>query len=68
MTLGLGAFVDEQYTLVWNDPRTQEPAACLRLIPEAGGTVQVRYVACEEVVYAIDPRPTGVVPGLPDTT
>jgi hypothetical protein len=68
VTSGLGAFVDEQFTLLWNDPRTQDLVAYLRLpvdIPEAGGTVHVRYVECEDVVYAIDPRLTGFGPDVP---
>ncbi len=69
VTAGLGAFVDEQFTLLWNDPRTQDLAAYLRLpveIPEAGGTVHVRYVECEDVGYAIDPRLAGAGPVVAD--
>jgi hypothetical protein len=61
VTSGLGHFVDDQFTLVWNDPRCRDLTSYLRLdvrIVATGSALQVRYVQLDDGVYAVDPRLT----------
>jgi len=61
VTSGLGHFVDEQFTLIWNDERSRDLTAYLRLpvrIQATGRTFQVRFVVLDDGLYAIDPALT----------
>ena len=61
VTSGLGHFVDDQFTLLWNDKRSRDLSTYLRLairIQATGRTFQVRYVVLDDGVYTIAPELT----------
>ncbi|MBM2616580.1 hypothetical protein JIG36_13530 [Actinoplanes sp. LDG1-06] len=61
VTSGLGHFVDDQFSLIWNDKRSRDLTTYLRLplrIQATGRTFHARYVILDDGLYAIAPELT----------